>query len=433
MNPQEIYKQKLCSPDRIVAQFQNDWVIVSDAALAAPLAIYTALGNRAEKGELKSIILNSFLDVIPMPCYDENLSDIIKGTTWFSAGGGRGAVAKGIADVMPCHYSDAPALIRDYTHIDTFCVRVSPMDKHGYFTTGCSASISEAMRNKAKRIYVEVNENMPRALSGPIIHISQVEALCEDNTPLVQLPVVESDNESLAIGSLIAEEIANGSTLQLGIGAIPNEVAKALINKKNLGIHTEMLTDGMIDLIQAGAVDNSLKPIHTGRTVATFALGSKKIYDYIDDNPACLMLPVDYVNNPNVIATHPNFVSVNAAVEVDFFGQVSAESIGTRHISGSGGQADYVRGAVQSKGGKSFIAFPSTSQKGSVSKIVSTLQPGSIVTTHKNEVDHVVTEYGIAKLRGHTLGQRTKALISIAHPKFREELTFEAKKRNIII
>ena len=433
MSFQTLYNEKLRSPAQIAQDISPGWTLVSDTALAAPPAIYAAIGDRARADALSGITMHSFLDLFPMPCYDEALAEKIAGISWFSGASGRGAVAKGLADIMPTHYRDAPGLIDEYVDIDAYYAVVSPMDKHGYFSTGTSASLSVSLHNKAKRIYLEVNENMPRALSGPVVHISQVTAFCEHHAPLTCLPTVPVDEISETIGNLIAQEIADGATLQLGIGGIPNAVANALRGKKDLGIHTEMLTDGMIDLIACGAVNNSKKPIHTGRTVATFALGSKKIYDYIDDNPAVLMLPADYVNNPEIICQHPNFVSVNAAVEVDFFGQVSAESVGTRHISGSGGQVDYVRGALQSPGGKSFIAFPSTSKNDTISKISPVLTTGSIVTTAKNEVDYVVTEYGIAKLRGNPLSKRTKNLIAIAHPNFRDELRFAAKKQNIII
>lgn len=433
MSHEKLYQEKLHTIKEIAEQFKSGWVCAADTALAAPPGIYNAIGDQLRSGNLDGITLHGFLDLFQFPSYDELLQDKISGVTWFSSANGRKAVAKGIADIMPTHYRDGPGLVNEYIDLDVFTATVSPMDKHGFFSTGCSASISEAMISKAKRIYLEVNDQMPRALSGPVIHISQVTAFCENNIPLVELPKVEPDEASVAIGHLIAAEIEDGSTLQFGIGAIPNEVAKALKDKKNLGIHTEMLTDGMIELIECGAADNSMKPIHQGKTVATFALGSKRIYDYIDDNPDILMLPVDYVNDPATIAQHPDFVSVNAAVEVDFFGQVSAESIGTRHISGSGGQADFVRGALQSKGGKSFIAFSSTSKGGTVSRISPVLTPGSIVTTLKNEVDYIVTEYGIAKMRGSTLRERAKQLIAIAHPNFREKLTLAARKQNIII
>jgi len=433
LNHEQSYQQKLQTAEELAKHFQSGWVCASDNALAAPPGIYKAIGDRIGTGELEGLKIHGFLDVFKIPSYDEDLQEKVTGVTWFSGAHGRRAVANGMADIMPVHYRDAPGVIEEFMEFDAFSARVSPMDEHGFFSSGCSASLTPAMISKTKRIFLEVNEHMPRSLSGPTIHISQVTALCENHVPLVTFPEVQADDVSVKIGNLIAAEIEDGSTLQFGIGAIPNEVAKALKDKKNLGIHTEMLTDGMIELIECGAVNNSLKPIHRGKTVATFALGSKRIYDYVNNNPEVMMLPADYTNNPETIAQHPNFVSVNAAVEVDFFGQVSAESIGTRHISGSGGQADFVRGALQSKGGKSFIAFSSTTKNGTVSRISPTLTSGSIVTTLKNEVDYIVTEYGVAKMRGSTLGERTRKLIAIAHPKFRDELTLAAKKQKIMI
>lgn len=334
---------------------------------------------------------------------------------------------------MPAYYRDIPGLFQDYVKPEVLIAVVSPMDKHGYFSTGCDGSLSAALFATAKTVLLEVNPHMPRSLSSTQIHISQVDALWENDAPMMCLPPKEIDEVSARIGGFIAEEIPDGATLQLGIGAIPDAVGNALQSKHHLGIHTEMFTDSMMTLIECGAVDNSCKPIHTGKTVASFALGSQRMYDYIDDNPMVEMLPVNYVNDPAVIAQHPNFISINAALEVDFFGQVCAESIGTRHVSGTGGQSDYVRGAVQSKGGKSFIAFASTAKDDTVSRIMPTLTPGAQISTSKNDVDCIVTEYGIAKLRGRTLSQRTRLSLPIAHPKFRDMLTYEAKKENILI
>ena len=433
MNIYELYHQKLTGPEQIAAQAQNGWAFCSDIGLSIPYSIYEAVGNRVRHSALCGVKVHTLLDILPLACYGEDLGEGMRGISWFSGAGARKAIAGGFADLMPCCYRDIPALIADYVKVDAYCAVVSPMDEHGYFSTGCVGSISPAIIRKAKHIFLEVNRNMPRTSSSPSIHISQVTALCENHVALISLPPAEPDETSLTIGNLIAEEILDGATLQLGIGSIPDAVGMALKHKHHLGIHTEMFTESMVDLLECGAADNSRKPIHRGRTVATFALGTKRMYDFIDQNPGFEMLPVEYVNNPAVIARHPDFISVNAALEVDFYGQVCAESLGTRHVSGTGGQFDYVRGAVDSKGGKSFIAFPSTAQNGTVSKITSILMPGANVTTGKNDVDHIVTEYGIAKLRGRTLSQRTKALISIAHPKFRDELTFTAKGQNIII
>lgn len=433
MNIQDLYQQKKRSPEEIVQEVGDGWNCAADIAAAIPPAIMNALGKASDAGAFRGVRINTLLDLAPMSAFSQEAAANLTPVSWFSGKGLRKAVNEGRGDLMPCYYSDMPSLYENYQEIDAFYACVSPMDSHGYFSTGVTASYSEALLRRAKRIYLEVNENMPRSLYGPAIHISQVTALCENTAQLPILPAVEIDDISRTIGHFIAEEIPDEAVLQLGIGAVPEAVGLALRDKHDLGIHTELFTDSMVELIECGAVTNRKKPIYTGKSVATLAFGSERMYKYIDDNPSFAMLPVDYVNDPAVIAQLPKFMSVNSALEVDFYGQVCAESMGTRHVSGTGGQVDYVRGAVRSEGGKSFIAFPSTAKGGSVSRIMPTLQPGAIVTTSKNDVDCIVTEYGIARLRGRTLSQRTKALISIAHPAFREELTFRAKKENIII
>lgn len=432
MNIREAYESKKLAPDEIAQLVQSGWSCATDIAASIPPALMDALGRRAQAGELESVKLNTMLDLRPMASLSAEAAKGIQPVSWFSGAGLRAAVNEARGDLMPCYYRDMPGLFQEYTDLDAVFICASPMDKHGFFSVGTSGSVSEVLLEKAERIFLEVNPRMPRVVSAPIVHISRVTALCEHETAMPVIPPFEIDEVSRKIGALIAEEIPNGSTLQLGIGAVPEVVGMMLRDKRDLGIHTEFFTPSMVELIKCGAVTNSRKPIHRGKSVATLAYGAPELYDYIDDNPAFLMLPVDYVNNPAVIARHPNFISVNAAIEVDLFGQVCAESIGTRHISGSGGQADYVRGAIQSKGGKSFIAFSSTAKNGTVSRINPVLTTGAIVTTSKNDVDHIVTEFGVAKLRGKTLSQRAKALISIAHPKFREELIFKAKKENIL-
>lgn len=427
----EEYELKRKKPEEIVKMIQNGWVCCTDIAAAIPPAIMEALNHAMSNNLLSDIKLHTILDLTQIPDLDMRGNSV--GISWFSGIRARNAVNRGTFDVMPCYYRDMPSLFETYIEVDAFFATVSPMDNHGFFSTGATASNSESLIKKAKRIFLEVNPNMPRAMHGPTVHISQVTALCENNVTLPILKPAELDSVSQTIGAFIADEVPNGATIQLGIGSIPEAVGLALKGKYNLGIHTELFTDSMVELIECGVVTNTLKPIHRGKTVATMSFGSQRIYDFINNNPSVEMLPVDYVNDPKTIAMHPNFISVNGALEVDFWGQVCAESIGTKHISGTGGQADYVRGAIESKGGKSFIAFPSTAHGGAISRIRSTLTPGAVVTTSKNDVDYIVTEYGIAKLRGKTLSERTKALISIAHPKFREELKAQAKARNILI
>ena len=430
----ELYAAKRMSAEALASQVCDGWVVGTDAALAEPVAFLAALAGRARKGELSGVTVQTLLDAYPLDLYaDPALFGKLTGVSWFSSGGARKAINGGYADLIPAYYRDMPKAIRANYCYDAFIISVSPMDSHGYFSLATNASFSEAMLDKTKRIYVEVNANQPRCLCGTQIHVSQVEAIVENTVPLPVLKPVVIDDVSRKIGELIAEQIPDGACIQLGIGAIPDATGMALKVKKDLGIHTEMFTDSMVELLECGAVNNSKKQIHRGKTVTTFAFGAQKIYDYINDNPCIEILPVDYVNDPDVICQNDNMISINAALEVDLFGQVCAESVGTKHMSGSGGQVDYVRGACQSKGGKSFIAFSSTAKGGTISKIKSILTPGAIVTTSKNDVDYIVTEYGIAHLRGETLASRAKQLIAIAHPDFRDELTFEAKKRGIMI
>ncbi len=429
-----IYQTKLTTAERVAQQVQSGWVIGMDAGPTQTPAIIAAMAEKIRATDTKDVKVHTMLDSYPFAFYEDNtLFGKMTGYSWFSSGGARKAVNGGYADLFPAYYRDIPGHIKRLYDFDAYCVAVSPMDSHGYFSLATTSSYSEAMISKAKRIFIEVNEKQPRCLCGTQIHVSQVDAIVENTHDIPVLPPVVIDDVSRTIGNLIAEQIPDGACIQLGIGAIPDATGMALKTKHDLGIHTEMFTDSMVELLECGAVNNSKKQIHRGKTVTTFAFGSQRIYDYINDNPCFEILPVDYVNDPNVICQNDNMISINAALEVDLFGQVCAESVGTKHMSGSGGQIDYVRGACQSKGGKSFIAFSSTAKGGTISKIKSILTPGAIVTTSKNDVDYIVTEYGIAHLRGESLGSRARQLIAIAHPDFRDELTFEAKKRGILV
>lgn len=430
----QLYREKLMSAQQIAQQVENGWAIATDVGAAQPVSLLSALAERAYKDELSGVKVHVMLDVYPFEFYaDPALNGKINGVSWFSSGGARKAVNGGWATFIPNYYRDNPSHIINYYDFDAFFIEVSPMDKHGYFSFGTASSNTEAIKSKSRRVYVVVNDKQPRAVHGSQIHISQVTGISEYSHELPVLPAAQLDEVSVTIGNIIAEQIPDGACIQLGIGAIPDATGLALKSKHDLGIHTEMFTDSMVELIECGAVNNSRKQIHRGLSVTTFAYGSKRIYDYVNDNPGLALMPVDYVNNPEVICKNDNMISINAAIEVDLFGQVCAESVGTKHMSGTGGQVDYVRGACQSRGGKSFIAFASTAKGGTISKISPILTPGGVVTTSKNDVDHIVTEFGIAKLRGQTMDKRVKALIAIAHPNFRDELTFEAKKRGLII
>ena len=431
---QKMYQEKLTTPDKIARQVQSGWLLGMDTATSQTPAIMTAIAEYIRSSDITGVKVQALLDAYPFEFYtDPTLAGKMTGYSWFSSSAARKAVNAGYADIIPAYYRDFPTRIRTEYDYDAVCVEVAPMDRHGYFSLALNGSYIDAMLDKTKRIFLEVNDRQPRGLCGSLIHISQVDAIVEYNHDLPVLPPVQLDEVSKTIGGLIAERIPDGACLQLGIGAIPDATGMALKAKHDLGIHTEMFTDSMVELIECGAVNNSKKQIHRGKTVTTFAFGSQRIYDYIDDNPAVEILPVEYVNDPDVICQNDNMISINAAVEVDLFGQVCAESVGTKHMSGSGGQIDYVRGACQSRGGKSFIAFTSTAKGGTISKIKPILTPGAVVTTSKNDVDYIVTEYGVAHLRGRSLGERARQLIAIAHPDFRDELTFEAKKRGMMI
>lgn len=428
------YSAKLVNAGQIAALVKDNWVLGMDEASAQTPLIMSAIAQRVYAGELKGIKVQTLLDVYPFDFYrDKALSGLMTGVSWFSSAGARNAVNGGWADLIPSYYRDIPGHIRENYEYDAFCIQVSPMDKHGFFSLGAVSSYSPAMIDKARRIFVEVNKFQPRTVCCAQLHISEIDAITENHIALPVLPKAAPDEISLQIGKIIAEHITDGACLQLGIGAVPDAVGMALKSKHDLGIHTELFTDSMVELISCGAVNNSKKRIHRKQSVTTFAYGSKRIYDYIDDNPSIAILPVEYVNDPCVISQNDNVVSVNAAVEVDLLGQVCAESIGTRHLSGTGGQADFVRGACQSKGGKSFIAMASSTKDGSASKIVSCLKSGAVCTTSKNDVDYVVTEYGVAHLRGQSVSSRARQLIAIAHPDFRDELSFEARKRGMMI
>ena len=429
-----LYQQKLTTAEEIASRLQSGDLIRSDIAAATPIALYHAFCGYVKDHDLHDLVMETSLELSPFGCYtDPAVMAKMLGMSNFSSGYARKAIARGQADFFPAYYRDMPCLHTRYRPADIFCAVAAPMDGHGYLSFGATASTIEAQLYSARRVFLEVNPNMPRTFGGPVIHISRVDALYENDSPLPVLPPTVLDDQSRAIGQMIAAEIPDGATLQLGIGAIPDAVGLALKDKRHLGIHTEMFTTSMVELMECGAVDNSCKPIHRGKSVTTFAFGTRRLYDFIDDNPAVMVMNVDYVNDVRTIARHPGMISINGAVQVDLYGQVAAESFGSRHISGTGGQADFVRGAVESEGGKSFIVFHSTTEGGGASRIQPVLEPGSIVTTSKNDVDCVATEYGIAKLRGKSVAQRARALIGIAHPKFREALTFSARGQGLLV
>lgn len=429
----QIYQEKLRTPQDIVKEIKSGDVCASPSALGEPFALVEALADRALQENLTGITHHLLLTCRKQKYLAPEMAGKITHVAWFTSGAARAAVQEGRADFMPNYYNEVPRYWREYVEPDVFYAMVSPMDSHGYFSFGMAASEPRAQMSRAKKIFLEVNEYMPRVLGSAFVHISEVDAVCEANIPLPELPTEELSPIDIQIGNWITERIPNGACIQLGIGGVPNAVGKALIAKKDLGLHSEMFTDSMVDLIEAGAVTNFKKGINVGRSVASFAHGSRRMFDFLHDNPGIEFQSIEYTNNPNVIAMNNNVVSINACLEVDLLGQVCSESLGYKNFSGTGGQVDFVRGANLSQGGQSFIATYSTAKKDTITKIKPVLTEGAVVTTPKNDVDQIVTEYGVAKLRGKTASERAKALIAIAHPNFREELLFAAKKMNLMV
>lgn len=423
------YRQKLCSPEEAALAVKSGDHLCFPLSVGEPTLFVRALAAR--KHELKGVVVNQQHHLSP-DYFTEDSVPHIKGNAWFISHVSREAVQKGWADFVPNYFYEVPRLLREYWPVDVAGTVVSPMDERGYFS--CSLSVAytlEAVR-LAKKVVVQVNQQTPRTYGNCHIHISEVDHIIQCDEPLTELTIPSISAEEESIGGYLAELIEDGSCLQLGWGGVPNAVCKALLNKKDLGIHSEMFSDGMVDLMLSGAVNNSRKQIHRGKTVATFALGTKRLYEFMHEHPGIEMHPVDYVNDPNNICKNENVVSVNATLQVDLLGQCCSESIGHLQWSGTGGQADFARGAIASKGGKGFIVTTSTAKNGTISRIVPTLSPGAAISTGKNDVDCVVTEYGIAKLRGQSGRQRALNLINIAHPDFRGELMEAARRMNRI-
>jgi len=342
----------------------------------------------------------------------------------------REAVNTGRADYVPIFLSEIPILFRrGILPLDVAIVQVSPPDKHGYCSLGVSVDVASTAVKTAKQVIAQVNPRMPRTLGEGLVKIDDFDAVVYAEQELPEITYSGEQNDiSLRIGAHCAELVEDGATIQMGIGTVPDAVLASLTNHKGLGVHTEMFSDGIIPLIQNGTITNEYKKKHRGRTVTSFLLGSRKLYDFVDDNPSVVMLPIDYVNDTAIIRTNPKVTAINSAIEVDITGQVCADSIGTYHYSGVGGQMDFVRGAALSEGGKPIIALPSATSKGK-SRIVSFLKQGAGVVTTRAHAHYIVTEYGVAYLYGKNMRQRAKALIEIAHPNHREELDRAAFER----
>ena len=340
----------------------------------------------------------------------------------------KAAVAEGRGDFTPCYFSEVPAFFQSVLPVDVALVQVTPPDENGKCSLGVSVDYTLAALKAAKTVIAQVNACMPRTGGQSLVDVTEIDCFVLHDEAIIPLAPPKIGPVEEAIGRNVASLVPDGATLQLGIGAIPDAVLLFLKDKKDLGIHSEMFSDGVVELAEAGVITNQCKTLHPGKYVATFLMGSQRLYDFVDNNPDVYMAPVDYVNDPFIIAQNDKLISINSCVQVDLMGQVASETIGYTQISGTGGQVDFVRGAARSKGGKAIIAMPST-VKGKTSKIVPLLDEGAAVTTGRDDVDYVVTEYGVAALKGRTLRDRARALIEIAHPDFRDGLKAEFEKR----
>lgn len=430
----EQYKKKLTTPEKAVEDIKDGATIVPGMIGAEPPALLSAIANRARQGDLKNISVY-FLhpaEHAAMTILAPDLCDCVQVYTWFVGLADRARVRVGLNYFVPNYFHQIPRLIKDFMQIDVTVAAVSPMDKAGYFTFGTANDFTSTAARHCKKLVVEVNEHIPRIFGDSLLHISEVDAIVENHVPLFETVPQEPDSEDEIIGRIVAEMVPDAATIQLGAGNVPNAIAHYLISHKDLGIHSELFCPSMVDLIEKGVVTGRKKTLHPMKNVFTFARGTKKMYEFMDNNPTMESYPVSYVNDPAIIAKNDNMISINSILEVDLLGQCNAEFMGGYQFSGTGGQLDFVRGAFDSKGGKSILAFHSTARNGEVSRVVPRFEAGTVVTTPRMDAQYLVTEHGVVDLKGKSTRERALEIIGIAHPKFRDELMREAEDMYLI-
>lgn len=431
MPAQELYRQKRRSALDAVGEVRHGDVIVVPTGVGEPPALLAALSDR--RREFRGVGVAQILPLAPYGYFDPETADHVRHLGYFLGGASRPGAQQGWIDTLASNFSELPQLIRrGLTPADVVFAMASPMDENGYFSLGLATDYTMAAIERARAVVLEVNPAVPFAHGDCHVHVSRVTAVVESETPLreVGLPAIGTVQE--AIGGYVAERIEDGSTLQIGYGGIPDAVVMQLRHKRDLGIHTEMMGDGLLSLIECGAVTNRRKNHLPGKSIATFALGSARLYRYMHRNPALEMHPVDFTNDPFLAGRNDKLVAINATLQIDLSGQCGSESLGATPYSGTGGQSDFVLAANRSEGGQSFIVLPSTAKDGRISRIVPTLDPGTLVTTSKNDVNYVVTEFGVAQLRGKPMRERALALMRIAHPDFRPQLQEQAARMRLV-
>ena len=425
------YRNKLMSATEAAALVRDGDTVVVPTGVGEPPALLAALSAR--RHELRGVAVSQILPLRRFDYLDPATREHVRHDAYFFGGATRAGGQEGWVDFVPAYFSELPMLIdRGLSPADVVFSMASPMDEHGYFALSLAPDYTMAAVRRARAVVLEVNPNVPFANGDCHVHISQVAALVESADELfeVGLPAIGAVQE--AIGQYVADMIDDGATLQIGYGGIPDAVVMQLKHKHDLGIHTEMIGDGILSLVEAGAVTNRRKTFMPGKMVATFALGSRRLYRFLHRNPMLEMHPVEFTNDPYIAARNDKLCAINATLQIDLLGQCGSESLGPQPYSGTGGQVDFVRAANRSRDGKAFIVLPSTAKANSISRIVPTLTPGTHVTTSKNDINYVVTEYGVAQLRGKTAKQRAEALIGIAHPDFRGELRQAARQLQLL-
>ena len=431
----KLYPEKFVSEEKIFNCIHRGDRIFLGTACGEPQYLVRALIDYVEshpKAFFDAEVLHVWtLGVAPYT--DEKFKSNFRHNSFFIGDNTRNAVNIGMADYTPIFLSEVPGLFyRGLVPVDVALIQTSPPDNHGYMSLGVSVDIVKAATEKASRVIAQVNSNMPRVHGDGFIHIEDVDFIIRYDESILEYHADADNKIAQRLGKYVSRLIRDGDTIQVGYGSIPNAILSNLSDKKHLGVHTELLSDGIVELMKQGVIDNTKKSINRGKTVATFCMGEKETYEYIHDNPAIEFRTVDYTNDPLVIAQHDNMTAINSALEIDLTGQASAESIGRIFYSGIGGQADFMRGAVLSRNGKTILTIPSTAEHGTVSRIMPFLSEGAGVTLNRGDLRYVVTEYGIAHLHGKNIRERAMALISVAHPKFRSWLIQEAKKLNLI-
>jgi acetyl-CoA hydrolase len=431
MNWESIYRRKITDVATALSVIQSGNRVYIGGGAGVPVSL--TQGLTARHNELRDVELTHILTFASAPYADPAYQDSFRVNALFIGQNIRKAVQEGRADLTPVFLSEIPGLFRNgYLPLDVALIAVAPPDEHGFCSFGVEVGATKPAAESARIIIAEVNQQMPRTLGDSFIHVSRLHHIVEVDYPIPEAPQGGASPAHLKIGQIIAEMIPDGATLQMGIGSIPDAVLKSLGHHKDLGIHTELFSDGVIDLVEMGVITCAQKSFHPGKIIAGFIFGSQRLYEFIHNNPLIELHPTDYVNDPYNIAQNDKMVAINSALQIDLTGQVCADSIGPLFYSGVGGQVDFMRGTARSKGGLPIIAFQSTAKGGSLSRIVPTLYEGSGVVTTRNDVHYIVTEYGVASLYGKTVRQRAQELINIAAPQFQDELRFSARKLGYI-